>query len=186
MKKWPNEIVMMTQQTVEPNPWKRRRWSRYEPHVIKPVHDTCYELALGNMSRIKMCAALQVHTANVGVNTPEHRTGNEKHLYADTPIMPLWTASKCKDLFRHKVSLFSRCTPQNANHHHMTHPLNYFHSWAVNGGSDLALFSLQLWATVSTSFTLAQNSQVTCSVTITRLSKFLPGHYTSSQDYYTM
>lgn len=31
----------------------------------------------------------------------------------------------------------------------MTHPLNYFHSWAVNGGFGLAPFSLQLWATVS-------------------------------------
>jgi hypothetical protein len=48
-------------------------------HVIKPVLDTCYELALGNMSRIKMFAALQVHR-------PEHRTGNEKDVYPDTPI----------------------------------------------------------------------------------------------------
>jgi hypothetical protein len=31
----------------------------------------------------------------------------------------------------------------------MTHPLNFFHSWAVNGGSELEPFSLQLWATVS-------------------------------------
>jgi hypothetical protein len=31
----------------------------------------------------------------------------------------------------------------------MTHPLNYFHSWAVNEGFDLAPFSLRLWATVS-------------------------------------
>lgn len=39
----------------------------------------------------------------------------------------------------------------------MTHPQNCFHSWAVNGGSDLAPFSLELWATVSAIlFTLAR------------------------------
>ena len=51
----------------------------------------------------------------------------------------------------------------------MTHPQNYFHSWAVNEGSDLAPFTLELWATVSAILiTLARTWQlIRCSLTIT-------------------
>jgi hypothetical protein len=70
---------------------------------------------------------------------------------------------------------FATLTPQAS----MTHPQNCFHSWAVNGVSDLPPFSLQLWATVSAIlFTLTRTWQlIRCSLKM-RVQTLVP-HLTS-------
>ena len=62
-------------------------------------------------------------------------------------------SNQLHSLFGMQKLSFATLTPPAS----MTHPQNRFHSWAVNGGSDLAPFSLELWATVSAIlFTLAR------------------------------